>query len=157
MCTYVLSVRFRASNTLLPNSACGTLLTADGLSLGGWASPSRGPLRRVVGTEARPGLHSLNPRPPGLLGLHRTLPPARPPHRLRAQRARFPPRGLTEGIILALRLSFPTGFRSSPDPLSTSSSLSSVSRTRENYSAWSAPPCCGRPTGQTGEEINTLL
>lgn len=93
----------------------------------------------------------------GLLGLHRTLPPARPPHRLRAQRARFPPRGLTEGIILALRLSFPTGFRSSPDPLSTSSSLSSVSRTRENYSAWSAPPCCGRPTGQTGEEINTLL
>lgn len=50
-------------------------------------------------------------------------PPARPPHRPLWHRERqFPPRGSHRGDTLALRLSFHRA-RSSPDPLSTSSSL----------------------------------
>ena len=111
----------------------GLFLTAAGLSLGGWATSFTLASPSVVRTEACDGLYSLNQRPPGLTWSAQDSPTFMPsPLRLRAQTARFTPRGLTEVVILVLWLGFPTGFRSSPDPLSTSSSLSSISRTREN-------------------------
>ena len=129
MCTYVLRSVSRASNTLRSKSHCRTLSHADGLSLRGRPRPSWWPLCHVVGAEAS-DLHRLSSGLPFSLGLQRPLPPSRPPHVDSGKRERSLHWFLSRGDNPGAEARFPHRLPVLPDPLSTSSSLSSVSRTR---------------------------
>lgn len=146
-------VRFQSIDYGLSNSHCRTLSHGGGLSPRGWPRPSWWPLCHVVGAEASDGLHSLISGLQFSLGLQRPRPPSRPPHVDPGKRER----GFTEVIILAPRLGFPTGFRSSPIHSVLPHQFLPFQGQGESHGTGCAPVCCGHPTGQTGEEINTLL
>lgn len=158
MCANVLSVRFWASNTLLRDSPCRTL-SYGGRPQPGWLGHFLHVGLSVTLLEQRRGW-SVQPES-AASGSHWvcTGPPTFTPSplRLRAQTARLTPRGLTEVVILKLWPGFPPA---SGPPWSTKHVLITFFRFKNKgklQRLMLGAPCCGHPTGQTGEEINTLL